>query len=303
VLLVLVPPIQVHAYNAQTYILRQNLCTTFEAPFMYLLVGAERAMLIDDGDVADPRQMPLAATVAGLLPAGLPLLVVHTHRHLDHRRGDTLFVGRPGVQVIGYDLQSVQRFYHFTNWPNGVGQVDLGGRIVDVVPAPGHNATEIVFYDRNTGLLFSGDFLMPGRLLIDDTDADRASARRIAAFVRDRPVTYVLGGHIELDSAGQTFAWGSPYHPHEHVLQMTKADLLALPAAVDQFNGFYAERGGFLMINSMRVLIAEALAVLAVLAVLVTALTMYLRGRARHRRSLRAHSDPTVAAAGPGDNR
>src|ERR1700739_1339912 len=32
------PTLQVHAYNAQTYILRQSLCATFEAPFMYVLI-------------------------------------------------------------------------------------------------------------------------------------------------------------------------------------------------------------------------------------------------------------------------
>jgi hypothetical protein len=86
------PPLQVHQYNTRTFILRQNLCTTFEAPFMYLLIGSTKALRIDTGDVADPDQMPLAKTVMQLLQRGesakLPLLVVHTHRHLDHRAGD-----------------------------------------------------------------------------------------------------------------------------------------------------------------------------------------------------------------------
>jgi hypothetical protein len=80
---------------------------------------------------------------------------------------------------------------------------------------------------------------MPARLLIDDSSADLASAKRVAAFVMDRPVTFVLGGHIELDTAGhtagQTFPWESQYHPHEHSLPMTKNDLLALPAAIGSF--------------------------------------------------------------------
>ena len=33
------PRLQVHPYNGRTFILRENLCATFEAPFMYLLVG------------------------------------------------------------------------------------------------------------------------------------------------------------------------------------------------------------------------------------------------------------------------
>src|SRR5579859_4096786 len=69
------PPLQVHRYDDRTFILRENLCTTFEAPFLYLLVGSAEALLIDTGDVADPRQVPLADTVTKLMPPGLKLLV------------------------------------------------------------------------------------------------------------------------------------------------------------------------------------------------------------------------------------
>jgi hydroxyacylglutathione hydrolase len=156
-------------------------------------------------------------------------------------------------------IDSVRRFYHFTDWPNGVAQIDLGERTIDAIPTPGHNETEVSFYDRNTGLLFSGDFLMPARLLIDDTNADLASAERAAAFVRDKPVSFVLGGHIEMNANGKLFTWESQYHPHEHTLQMNKEDLLALPKAIRGFNGFYTNNGRFVMMNSMRVLIAEAI--------------------------------------------
>jgi hydroxyacylglutathione hydrolase len=287
------PPLQVHPYNAQTFILRENLCATFEAPFMYLLIGSTKALLIDTGDVADPTQMPLAKTVMHLLPGDgpekLPLLVVHTHRHLDHRAGDGQFTGLPNVQVVGFDLDSVRRFYNFSDWPNGLAQIDLGDRTVDVIPTPGHNETEVSFYDRNTGLFFSGDFLMPARLLIDDSGADLASAERAAAFVRDRPVSFVLGGHIEVNSFGDTFSWGSQYHPNEHVLQMTKDDLLALPAAVRSFNGFYTQRGKFIMMNSMRILVVEAVFALAVLVAVVWLLVRYIRRRKRAR-NLRAQT-------------
>ncbi|MGB7330738.1 MAG: MBL fold metallo-hydrolase [Terriglobales bacterium] len=282
-------PIEVHAYNPQTFVLRENLCATFEAPFMYLLIGSTKALLIDTGDVADPNQMPLAKTVMNLLPvdesAKLPLLVVHTHRHLDHRAGDGQFAHLPNVnvQVVGFDIDSVRHFYNFTDWPNGLAQIDLGDRTIDVMPTPGHNETEVSFYDRNTGLFFSGDFLMPGRLLIDDTNADLASAKRVAAFVKDRPVTFVLGGHIELDAAGETFPWESQYHPHEHALQMSKDDLLALPAAISSFNGFYTRSGKFILTNPMRNLIALTLLCLVVLLALVLAIVRYIRRRKRAR--------------------
>ncbi len=279
------PPLQVHPYNSQTFILRENLCSTFEAPFMYLLVGSTKALLIDTGDVADPKAMPLADTVMNLLPGEgpekLPLLVVHTHRHLDHRAGDAQFKIFSNAQVVGFDIESVRGFYKFTDWPNGIAQLYLGGRTVDVIPTPGHNETEVTFYDRNTGLLFSGDFLMPARLLIDDTRADIASADRIAAFVKTRPVSYILGGHIEMNSAGELFPWESQYHPDEHALQLNKEDALGLPAVVRSFNGFYGVRGIFTMENSIRLLITFAVAVLIVLIFAVWALLRYLRRRRR----------------------
>src|ERR1700735_215072 len=282
------PPLQVHQYNAQTFILRENLCTTFEAPFMYLLIGSTKALLIDSGDVADPHVVRLADTVMRLLPgeasAKLPLLVVHSHRHLDHRAGDAQFTLFSNAQVVGFDIDSVRSYYKFADWPNGVAQIDLGDRMVDVIPTPGHNETEVTFYDRNTGLLFTGDFLMPARLLIDDTGADIASAERIAAFVKDRPISFVLGGHIEMNSDGELFPWQSQYHPREHVLQMTKDDVLALPAAVHSFNGFYSVRGRFTMENTMRILIALGVLALAALVGIVWLVVRFIRRRVRARR-------------------
>ena len=282
------PPLQVHAYNAQTFILRENLCATFEAPFMFLLIGSQKALLIDTGDVADPAKMPLAKTVMDLLPsaagAKFPLLVVHTHRHLDHRAGDGQFASLPNVQVVGFELESVRRFYQFADWPNGTVQIELGDRVVDVLATPGHNETEVSFYDRNTGLFFSGDFLMPGRLLIDDTKADLASAERVAAFVSNRPVSYVLGDHVEENAAGNLFEWQSLYHPNEHALQLTRQDLLALPGKIRSFNGLYTETGGVVMMNSIRILIWFAVGVAIVLLAIVILLWRFLRRRRARRR-------------------
>jgi hydroxyacylglutathione hydrolase len=186
------------------------------------------------------------------------------------------------------DLDHVRQYFGFADWPNGLAQVDLGDRTIDVLPVPGHYPSHVAFYDRNTGLFFSGDFLLPGRLLIDDAAADQASARRAVEFVRNRPISYVLGGHIEMNRAGETFPWGSQYHPGERPLQLTKADLLALPAILDGFNGLYAERGGYTLIDQpheLLVLGLAALALLAALAWLAVRLVRRLR-RVRQQRAL-----------------
>src|SRR5207245_7245086 len=57
------PSLQVHAYEPQTFILRQNLCASFEGNFLYLLVGSDKALLIDTGAVVDPKEMTLATTI------------------------------------------------------------------------------------------------------------------------------------------------------------------------------------------------------------------------------------------------
>jgi hydroxyacylglutathione hydrolase len=265
--------LQVHDYEPQTFILRQSPCANFEANFIYLLVGSDKALLIDTGAIADPKAMPLAKTILELLPdkdgKKLPLLVAHTHRHLDHRAGDPQFASLPSVQVVPFELEGVRAFFGFTDWPNGIAHIDLGGRTVDVIPTPGHNETHVAFYDDRTGILFSGDFLMPGRLLIDDAAAYHESALRVVDFLKTRPLTYILGGHIELNATGRAYRFGSHHHPNEHRLELAKADLTALPAALERFNGFYARYPNYILTNPTRNLIA--LAVIAITVLIFTA--------------------------------
>lgn len=285
------PPLQVHPYNAQTFILRENPCATAEAPFMYLLIGSSRALMIDTGDVADPTQMPLASTVIGLLPhpgngAALPLLIVHTHGHLDHRLGDAQFANLPNVEIVPTDLDHVRKFFGFSTWPDGAAQIDLGDRTIDAIPTPGHHPSEVSYYDRTTGLFFSGDFFLPGRLIIENAAADLASAHRVANFIKDRPVTYVLGGHIELDANGSSWSLGYRYHPNEHVLQLSKQDLLNLPNVLSHFNGFYNQSGMFVMYNQSRILLALAIVLILLLVALGVLVRRYFRRRKKRRAAL-----------------
>ena len=265
------PPIQVHRYNAQTFILRESLCATYEAPFIYLLIGKTKALLIDTGAVADAKIMPLAETVSSLLAnsgSRVPLMVVHTHGHLDHRSGDDQFRALPDVEVMATDLESVKSGLGIANWPNDIGQIDLGDRVIDVIPTPGHYRSHVAYYDRQTALLFSGDFILPGRLLIEDTNADLASARRVVEFAEQHPITYVLGAHIELDESGKTF-FGTRHHPNERRLQLTKQDLLALPEIVSGFNGFYARRGVYMLMNQNRILILLGIGAIVLLVAII----------------------------------
>jgi hypothetical protein len=66
---------------------------------------------------------------------------------------------------------------------------------------------------------------------------------------------------------------------------MTKDDLLALPAAISSFNGFYTRSGEFILINSIRMLIAEAAIAGVVLATLVLGLVLHIRRRTARKRA------------------
>ena len=266
-------PIQVHQYEPQTYILRESFCSDFEAPLLYLLIGDDEALLVDTGATEDSAQMPLVKTVMDLLPAKgdakIPLLVLHSHGHGDHRAADAQFKVVPGVIVVPPEVEELRTTLNLPQWPEGVAHLALGGRTVEVIAAPGHQPAHLIFYDDRTALLLTGDFLLPGRLMVDDLGAYRASAQRLVTFLGDRPVSHVLGAHIELDAKGELFPGGSQHHPNERALALTKADVLGLPAALADFNGFYASHPNYVVTNPKRNLLAMATGVVLLLVAAV----------------------------------
>src|SRR5258706_11744503 len=56
------PPIQVIQYNYNTWILRENKCVNYEAPFMFLFIGHKKALLMDDGATFSEAKFPIYKT-------------------------------------------------------------------------------------------------------------------------------------------------------------------------------------------------------------------------------------------------
>src|SRR5664279_2580679 len=139
------PKIQAHRYDDHTFVLRQSKTVSYEAPFLYLFFGNDRALLLDTGATGDPALCPLRETVDRLISTWLethprpsyPLVVAHTHGHGDHVAGDVQFAGRPGTSVVGRDRRAVIDFFGFTSWPDEVVTLDLGGRVLEVTGTPG----------------------------------------------------------------------------------------------------------------------------------------------------------------------
>ena len=228
------PPVQVHAYDPHTYLLRQSKAASYEAPFIYLLFGNDRAMLLDTGATKDSA---IRETVDGLVTSWLErnprpeyaLVVAHTHGHGDHVAGDESFASRPRTTVVPREPEAVREFFGFTDWPGEVVTFDLGGRALEVTGIPGHHPASIAIYDPWSGFLLSGDTVYPGRLYAPDFPEFAASLDRLAEFGSARAVTYVMGCHIEMSRRpGRDYPIGSTYQPDEPALQMTTAQLLAV---------------------------------------------------------------------------
>jgi glyoxylase-like metal-dependent hydrolase (beta-lactamase superfamily II) len=231
------PPLRVHAYEPGTFILRQSLCSHFEAPFMYLLFGRDRALLVDTG----ASEVGLTGAVAQLMagwqerPGGraVDLLVCNTHGHGDHVAGNAGLAAARGATVVGATADRVASFFELDTWPRGAAELDLGGRVLDVIPTPGHHPSHVAIYDRQTGLLLTGDTLYPGRLYIADFPAYQDSIERLVRFAEQHPVRWILGAHIEMSrQPGQEFPGGATHHPDEHALQLGHAHLLELRDAL-----------------------------------------------------------------------
>jgi hydroxyacylglutathione hydrolase len=225
------PELQLHAYNTTTFILRQDKCRTFEAPFVYLLLGADTALLLDTGATASAG---LRESIVPLVGARA-LLVAHSHAHGDHVASDARFAGQAATTVVGASLGAVQAAFGIDPWPLAAAELDLGERVLDVLAIPGHEQAHIALYDRETGLLFTGDTLYPGLLFINDWTTYRASLRRLAQFVVAHPIAHVLGAHIEMTSTpGIYYPYGTIHQPEEHVLELSAAHVLELDAALEE---------------------------------------------------------------------
>jgi glyoxylase-like metal-dependent hydrolase (beta-lactamase superfamily II) len=236
------PDFNVQAYNDGLFILRQAACKNYEKPFLYLIVGDERALLLDTGagkvDVATPVDTLVRAWVRRHGGGALQLVVAHSHAHGDHVAGDSQFVGRANTVLVGRDSAAVRAFFGIARWPEDAGRIDLGHRVLDIVAIPGHQPASIAVYDRLTRVLLTGDTFYPGRLYVRDTAAYARSVARLVQFANQHPILHFLGAHVENSrTPGVDYPVGTVDQPDEHELDMGRAQLAELDSVVQGMRG------------------------------------------------------------------
>ena len=105
------PSIQVHRYDLHTYVLRQSKALTAEAPFLYLLLGSDRAALFDTGaSKKTGDEDPLRETVDQIVHGWLAehprenyeLVVAHTQ---DAGPGSAVLDGGATQLAFGWPAQ------------------------------------------------------------------------------------------------------------------------------------------------------------------------------------------------------
>jgi glyoxylase-like metal-dependent hydrolase (beta-lactamase superfamily II) len=231
------PEWEIHAYNPDLYILRENGCVNYEKPFLYLFFGSEKALLIDTG----AGETHVASAVSGVIDEWAtrnhreppPLIVGHSHSHDDHIAGDAQFRARANTTVVPLTVAATMQTFGIPHWPDGFGKIDLGGRIIDVFPIPGHDVLSVAYYDRQTGILDAGDSLYPGRLYVADFPAFVASTERMVRFTEGKIITHIVGCHIEQSRTPYLdYKVGTKYQPDEHSLDMGRGQLLELNEAL-----------------------------------------------------------------------
>ena len=233
------PEIDGYAHDQATYIFRQNKCQTFEAPFIYVLAGKDKILVLDTGDIENSSGSSLLQTLRSVLGQEAietkAILVIHSHSHGDHSRGDSQFEGKPNVTIVKPSGDDVMSFFGFNEWPNGQASIELGGRTLVVIPTPGHQEEAITIYDPKTKWLLTGDTLYPGYIYVKHWEAYKNSITRLALFSETNEVTAVLGSHIEMTSEpGIYYPVGTTFQSDEAALDLAPEALRKLSSTLQE---------------------------------------------------------------------
>ncbi len=141
------------------------------------LILSERPLLVDVGTGA--RLSSLEAGLARALRGRSPLLIALTHMHFDHTGGAARLQARTGAGALAHppDARALAEGDSELTCSGWLGErqmplrvrevkdgevIDLGDAELEVLHTPGHSAGSMCLYDRESGVLFSGDTVFTG---------------------------------------------------------------------------------------------------------------------------------------------
>ncbi len=212
--------------------------------FNYLILGDERAVLFDSG----PGLRDIRPVVESL--TDLPVVAVPSHLHFDHignhHRFDAVaVVDLPHLRArapdgelrptrwehLGFVEGVPIRAMRVTEWLEPGGWLELGGRSLEVLPAPGHTPESIALHDAERDQLFTGDFVYPGPLFAIVPGSSLGDYLRTSTSLAER-----LPASTVLLTAHRVEPPGAPLLGH--------ADLVDLRAALAEIRSGEREGSG-----------------------------------------------------------
>ena len=179
---------------------------------IWLVEGSDSALLIDTGlGVGNLREEVEQYT-------NLPYRVVNTHGHGDHSGGnylfDEVFMHRGALECADIAFEMTKRFVtpeeteaifrRKAENPVKISFIeegyvfDLGSRRLEVFETPGHTPGDITLFDRENGLLFSGDCMLKAMdvlLVVPQTITVECYAKSIHKLAALEGVKGFCSGH------------------------------------------------------------------------------------------------------------
>ena len=193
----------------------------WEETHCYLLIGSERALLIDTGlGVCNIYEQVRRLT-------NKPVAAVATHIHWDHIGGHKYFPEFYAHEAeldwlngkFPLPLQAVKNmvadrcelpedfcingYAIFQGKPGRLlddgDTIDLGGRTIQVLHTPGHSPGHLCFWEDEKGYLYSGDLVYEGTLFANYPSTDPQSYLTSLEKIALLPVKQLFPGHHSLN--------------------------------------------------------------------------------------------------------
>lgn len=193
----------------------------WEETHCYLLIGNDRALLIDTGlGISNIYEQVRKLT-------NKPVAAVATHIHWDHIGGHKYFpefyaheaeldwlngkfpLPLQAVKNMVADRCELPEDFCFDGYAIFQGKpgrllddgdtIDLGGRTIQVLLTPGHSPGHLCFWEAEKGYLFSGDLVYEGTLFANYPSTDPQSYMTSLEKIAVLPIKQLFPGHHSLN--------------------------------------------------------------------------------------------------------
>ena len=216
-----------------------------------VLLESDAGMIIIDSGPSLRYGEALIRAVSQITPNGVAA-VLNTHHHPDHFFGNQVFEGVP-VMALGEtkalaeihgDAFSDNMYLLLGDWMRGTevvppnrivegGDLEIGGRRLDLVPLVGHSEADLAILDTRTGTLITGDLAFLDRAPTTPS-ADLTLWKQSIDILSSLDAAAIIPGHGPLDRTKFSLTQTSDYLTWlEAILRNSAADGLDMVEIMD----------------------------------------------------------------------